>query len=279
MLFRVVFLAFGNSSEIYQQVHAAALSVLAASPDSCEIIVFTNRPHRFSWLSPLIRVEHIDDNELRLWKAGQNHYFRAKFLALKRTAAMGHAHLIYLDSDVLIRHSLNEIVSDLNKNVFFMHAKEKKLGERKTSNRLPLLKKTLGRDFEDITITEETVMFNAGVIAIPANEHHFIEKAFLIHEAMLSQGVNHWLMEQLSWSALLGSTFRLRESKNYILHYWGNKLAFQKAINSFLAEILINGCTPREAAENYSIEKFDLPLRVKKRWWHDPIQKVLHLPL
>ena len=91
--------------------------------------------------------------------------------------------------------------------------------------------------------------------------------------------VHYFAAEQVAWSAVLGASGELELALPFVLQYWGNKRAFVKAIDELLADALISGWTPGEAAAHLTRRPLDLPLRRRDRWWHPWVASLLKIPI
>lgn len=274
---RFVLLAAGDSPDLYQQAHGACLSLLGYAPSDSEIVVFTTRPDRFRWLAPMIRIEEIQPEQLRAWQGPRDYFYRAKFEAVRRAAALGPCHLVLLDADILVTRSLEPLIAALERGACVMHAAEKTLQGRKATR--VALQKVFGRCFAETPIGAKTMVFNSGVVGIPASRRDLVERAMRCNDALLEAGVHYFAVEQVAWSAVLGASGKLELALPFVLHYWGNKRAFVKAINELLADALISGWTPGEAAAHLTRRPLDLPLRRRDRWWHPWVASLLKIPI
>jgi hypothetical protein len=271
-----VLLAVGDNPDLYQQAHGACLSLLAHAPYGSYIDVFTTRPDRFRWLASTIRIEEIEPEQLRAWRGPRDDLFRAKFEVVLRAATFGPCHLVLLDADTLVIRSLAPLVAALDRGACIMHAAEKTLQERKGTR--DALQPLFGRCFAETPICGNTMVFNSGVVGIPACRRDIVERALQCNDALLEAGTRYFAIEQVAWSAVLGASGRLELASPFIIHYWGNKRAFLKVVNQILADTLMSGWTPDEAAAYVKRIPFDIPLRVKDRWWHRPLAILLKIP-
>ena len=273
---RFVLLAAGDNLEVYQQAHGACLSLLAHAPRDSEIVVFTTRPDRFHWLFAKVRVEEILPGQLREWQGPRNYFYRAKFEVVRRAAALGPCHLVLLDADVLVTGSLEPLVAALERGACVMHAAEQALCARKKTREA--LQAVFGRCFAEVPIDATTMVFNSGVIGIPQSRRDLVERALRCNDALLEAGVRYFAVEQVAWSAVLGAAGKLELAVPFVVHYWGNKRAFLKAVNQLLADALVCGWSPGEAAAQLMRRPLCFPLRVKDRWWHPLVARLLKLP-
>lgn len=274
---RFVLLAAGDDAALYQQAHGACLSLLAHAPVGAEIVVFTTRVDWFRWLAQAVRIERIQAEELARWKGPLGYFFRAKFEVLRRAASPGPCHLILVDADTLVTRPLRPLIAALERGACVMHAPEKTLGERKGTREA--LRQAFGLRFAETPISAATMVFNSGVVGIPAGRQDLVERALRCNDALLEAGVRYCAVEQVAWSAVLGTSAKLEFALPFIIHYWGNKRAFLGAVNRLLADALMAGWTPGEAAANLGQYPMDLPLRVKDRWWHRRVASLLRLPI
>ena len=276
MMTRFVLLAVGDDTRIYQQAHGACLSLLAHRPAGAfEIAVFTSRPAWFRWLDGHVRVEEVTASRLADWKGAHRYLYRAKICALREAVRTGPANHVLLDSDVLVRRPLDDLLSALADGTFLVHRVEKALDARSGTRKA--LRPLFHVACEDLRILPSTVVLNTGVIGVPATRHDAVDKALRLNDFILDRGVRHFAVEQIAWSVVLGPE-RVVPASGYIDHYWGNKRAFLEVINDRLADAIMRRIDPDEAAREMARRPIDLPLRVWKRWWHEPLLKFLRIP-
>jgi len=79
------------------------------------------------------------------------------------------------------------------------------------------------KTFQGITITAQSTMFNAGVIALPPGHREAIEHAIALCDSYLETSAPIRLLEQLAFSLALNKDLLLQEAQPFIAHYWSTK--------------------------------------------------------
>jgi hypothetical protein len=180
-----------------------------------------------------------------------------------------------LDSDILVWRPLDDLLGALDGGAFLVHRAEKPLSARSATRKA--FRPLYGESCEDLRIQPSTLVLNTGVVGVPASRLGTIDIALRLNDFILDRGVRHFAVEQIAWSVLLGSE-RIVAAAGHIDHYWGNKRAYLKVIADRLADAIMRGIEPEEAARELARWPIDLPLRVWDRWWHEPLMRLLRIP-
>ncbi len=84
--------------------------------------------------------------------------------------------------------------------------------------------------FGSLLIDENSIMWNAGVIALPAGSSHYLQTALEACDAMCRSEMRVQFTEQFALSLALAQTKKLYEAKEWFLHYWNNKPEWEQNI-------------------------------------------------
>lgn len=272
MSVRYAILAYGQQEVVYRQATMAVLSLLAHAPRPRDIVIVTDRPHRFGWLSDRVRLRVLIPGELEQWRGPSPFSMRQK-LEAARAVMPGAGALAFLDADTIAVADLTPFVDTLTGGIVLMHKPEFELGaSRRTGNR-KLWEQLRGRDFEGWQFRADDAMWNSGVLALPVADAGLLDQALTIYDAMAAAGIRHFATEQLVVGLVLGRTGRLRDAQRWFTHYWGNKENFDREIARRLDEANLRQMTPEAAAELLRRNPIDLaaesrPGRIEKlrRW-------------
>ena len=273
MLTRISIVSFGDREEWYAQAHLAILSALAWVPPPCEVIVTTDRPDWYRWFGDRLGFVTLTPRLIAEWSGGQRFVWRVVLKAIAETALRGpDADFLYLDVDTLVRRPVADLISALESGDVFLDRFESRLHRRGGRHRA-LWNQVRGRTFEGFRIDHTTPMWNTGVVAVGARNRHLLERSLRLCDAMTAAGVQNYLVEQLAQSIVLQSTDRLRESRPWIDHYWGNKTGYNASVREQLATILIRQMNVADAIEYVREHPIRHPLRIKPRWWHRHLRR------
>jgi hypothetical protein len=276
VLTRWLLMTFGDGDEHYAQAHLAALSLLAYAPEPREIVLATDRPQRFAWLSqaPGVRVAALDAATLERWKGAHGFFWRIKIELIRSHLAEGAA-LAYVDSDTIARRDLAPLVAALAGGAAMMHEREQPLaGSRRRGDRA-LWRGLGGRTFAGLAVDEAATMWNAGVVAVGPEGAPLIAHALEACDAFCAAIGTHSLNEQFAISLSLSSSGRLQAAREWIDHYWGNKPDHLVAIGRLLGRALGDGLDPLAAAALVRARPIQLPLHVKRPWWKKALARKL----
>lgn len=264
---RFAYLSLGDRHDILARAWLSILTVLAWAPPGSRIAIVTDQPQRFAWFGDRLEVVTVDPATVKEWRGKHDFFWRVKLMSVLRLAELGPAHLIYLDTDVLVRKPLDDLVQALEAGDVFMHEREYDLSRSRRSGQVRLWKMVRGLQAGGLTVGSPCPMWNAGLVAVGAQHVGLLKRALDTCDGLMDQGVQHALTEQLSFSMALGSTGRFREGKAWMDHFWSNKDGYGAAIDRQLAHILIDRLDVDAAVAYVRANPILLPLVVRKRWW------------
>ena len=135
-----------------------------------------------------------------------------------------------------------------------------------------------GRSFGGVTITKQHQMWNAGVVAIPAQRRQeTINLALSICDDMCDHQVTTRLIEQFALSVALSETYSMQEARPYIGHYWSTKKEWNEIIGTFLVESHLK--QRNLEADITALDNFDFqlnPIKIKTRNTHHRLNRLLN---
>jgi hypothetical protein len=135
--------------------------------------------------------------------------------------------ILYLDTDVCFTQPLHNIFLNIEQGALYMHIME---GHVHDSENVVLQKlskflrarKTLKVNGADITIPEETAMWNAGVLGFNTNRKDLLEKALQFTDDVFPLFPKH-VVEQFAFSYYFQNTQPLKAVNSHVIHYWNLK--------------------------------------------------------
>lgn len=264
MLTRYVTLSLGERHDLTARAHLALLAAMAHAPQPAEFCLVTDRPELFRWFGDRLRLLIVDPDTLTRWKGRHGFFWRVELMTVVHAAAQGPAHVVYLDSDVLARRSLEGLVTGLAAGEVFMHLHEQDLATARRAGDRRLWRLVRGRE----GFAAPCPMWNAGVIAVGADNHAVLDRALASLDSLMDAGVHHTLVEQLAISATFAATGRLKAAAGLMDHFWSNKEGYGRDIDRQLAEILYRGLDVEAAIAYVRAHPIIRPLVVRRRWWN-----------
>lgn len=275
MLTRIFTFTVGDRHDIVARTYLALLSAIAWAPREAEVALVTDRPGLYRWFGDRLRLYPIDAATVRAWRGRHDYFWRAKMQSLIYAAAQSPANILYLDSDVLVRKPLDDLVTAVEGGDVFLHVEEQDLAKAKRRGDRRMWRNLRGRTAAEVTFADSCPMWNAGVIAVGAERHALLERGLEILDALNDGGFDHWLAEQLSVGVALRETKRIRPAEAWMTHYWGNKEGYQPDIDQQLVHFLCCGMGVDEAAAYVREHPILKPVLVRRsRWWQKALRRL-----
>lgn len=265
----LLFLTFGPNLKNHYQANFAILSFLQYPEVVSTIYVFTDHPEFYDRLSSKVKVILITDSQLQEWKGEYGFFWRVKIKAIEKLVSENpDKPLVYLDSDTFLYQNPTDFVKALQQGSAFMHENEGKLSEKRSKTERKMWQQVNGMNAGGVKITAEHCMWNAGVVAIPANKNlEAIRLALNICDAMCAADVTPRLIEQFAISVALTETYGLQPADKWIGHYWGNKEEWNEAIAQFFLESYLKAFpveTDIQRIQNFDFKKLALRKGLRK---------------
>lgn len=263
----LVYLVFGDELKNHIQTNLSLLTFLKAREIS-SVNIITDKPDFYNQVSAYVKVIPVSDHQLAEWRGDYDFFWRIKIKAIELIANMYKGEdILYVDSDTfLFSENGNKIQEFLSNGYSFMHLNEGKLSQLNTKTEKKMWNQVKNNTFGGVRITEDTCMWNAGVISIGgAKSNQIIQLALAVCDDMLQANVTRRLIEQFSFSVALNECSNLIPAENYIGHYWGNKQEWNNFITSFILKSYFRKRTVEEQIED--LKGFDfsaMPIFVKE---------------
>ncbi len=243
----IVYFVLGGNTVIHMQVGFSIRTMLAQASANDTIYVVTDTPTVYVNL-PQVRIIPISDDEIREYRGPHDFFWRVKIMVLRQIARMApDKAMMYLDGDTYLYGSLDEIKALLADGCSLMHKDEGCPGDMKQKS-LSMWQTVNGKTYAGITIGREHHMWNAGVVAIPANRVvETTDLALAVCDGMLDDGSEPVTVEQYALSiALKERSIRMVEADRWIGHYWHNKYYWSRYIAQFFVRSYREGHTVEE---------------------------------
>lgn len=268
MLTRYVTLSLGDRHDLTARAHLALLAAMAHAPAPAEFCIVTDRPELYRWFGDRVRCLAVDAATIAAWKGRHDFFWRVELMTVIHAAAQGPARVVYLDSDVLARRSLQPLVDGLAAGDVFMHLHEHDLAAARRGGDRRLWRQVRDREAGGLRFAAPCPMWNAGIIALGPERFPILDQALAAIDGLMDGGLRHNFVEQLAISAAFAATGRLRAADAWLDHFWSNKDGYGREIDRQLAHVHCHRLDVDAAIAYVREHPILLPLMVRKRWWN-----------
>ncbi|GAB3487925.1 hypothetical protein [Marinomonas epiphytica] len=255
---QIIFLAFGPRLDLYTQIHFALRSIQMWGEEGYTVTLLTDRVDRFATLKDEVNILPLTADQMQAWRGRHDFMWRIKMKAIEHVANIyPNDHVLYFDSDVVIGKPLTNIFKGLENNQFFMHKAEKVIADSPSSKDKKLTRALQGFASQNYQFDGTTQMYNAGVIAAPAERASTVlADAIELCDALCETAADKTFLEQLAFSMAFYRTGGLREAAAEVIHYWGNKDNWNRIAEVFFIESRLENRTKAEELD--AIKQIDV---------------------
>lgn len=274
----LVLLTFGNDLKNHYQATFAILSYLKSSHIQ-HVCVVTDRPQYYQYFGDRVTLLDCRGSIMEEWRGEYDFFWRIKMKAIEAAVLLHpNQNILYVDSDTFLVNSLSALNQQLNLNISFMHTLEGQLNTLGSKTEQQMWRSLQGQTFHNITINEQTEMWNAGVIALPANQARaLVTTAIELCDALCQTKCTRRLIEQFAFSLALKHHSTLKSAEKDILHYWGNKEQWNKQIvEFFMLSKLVNIDIERDIERIRHFNYSSLPIIYKEKSTKIKLVRVLN---
>ena len=261
----ILYLIFGDNTNIHLQVMFSILSCLGEMDTSDTVHVVTTHPSFYEHFKGRIHILPIGEEKLKEWRGKHDFFWRAKIKAMELIAnEYPGQDFLYLDGDTIL-FDLDSIRKKIKSGQALMHLNEGHPRNMKTRS-LSMWHTVEGHTYDGITLGKEHDMWNAGVVGIPGGIlAKSVTLALHLCDGMLDDGAEPIVIEQYSLSIALHECATLVEASPWICHCWGNKDGWLNYIQQFFIEShLKEWSLDQEIAELLARkESLKIPIHVK----------------
>ena len=260
-------------------VYFSLLTFMAQKREEDTIYVMTDAPQYYKRLASCITIIPLTQQQIDEWQGQHRFFWRAKIKAIEKVIMTGETQpVIYLDGDTYLHGNINNIRNILTEGHALMHVNEGHPSKMKTKT-LRMWETIKGRVYHNVTIGMEHDMWNAGVVALPADKQkEAIQMALDVCDGMLDDNAEPIVVEQYSLSIALYETFGLKPAIDTIGHYWGNKPEWLNFISEYMQTSFVMDLTIEEEVERLrkEINLKAIPYYKHYSHWRDILQKRLN---
>ncbi len=269
-----IVLSFGENQVYHLQAHMALLSAKKFSSEKIQFVVYTDSPQFYRWLDFAL-VREVSRERVVEWIDKYDYFYRVKIMAMIDAAKKDDHHLIYIDTDVIINQNLESLIVSLSAGNSHMHCNEGLLVEDHAVDKKDMWERVKNKKYANILIDEKTCMWNSGLIALNSKEKlQLLNKTLEVNDQFCIDGIECRVKEQFAFGVVLNGTSKLKEAREWAIHYWGNKEEWSEKISTFLSRELLKGHTALEAANEIDIKSWEkLPINRHQRSWNKKFHK------
>jgi hypothetical protein len=277
MPFRAGVLAYGSDARMHREATIALLTLKQYAPAAADVVVFTDTPSSYRWLGTHVAVEPLSAATLREWRGVADDRFRPKIEALRQMHAGG-ADALLLDTDTMVRRPLEPLVAHLAAGGFVLHEREYRISSPPRRGDRSLRTEVAGRSWAGVAADDETWMWNGGVIGTSGQHVDVMQRTLTAFDQM-KQASRHFALEQLAYSIVFPAFGEVRAASEYVDHYWANRAWFDRRIDRFLSNALMEALTPEVAGTRLREQPIVGPLDGRLSSWQRRIRRVLRIEM
>lgn len=270
----IVFLCFGDVG-FFDECAFALLSISRLyKPEQLpckEIWIYTDNPEWFSQFidCPLPLCFHkITKQEIKEWQGSIEYVYRTKIEVIKNLIHERHGNILYLDTDIVLTHPIDEMLANIENGQAYMHSLEGIINSRATPILGKLdsyLRKNNSKDNNQKSLYD-AAMWNSGIIGFNNRLAHIPEAALQLTDNIYPRNHSIRVIEQFAFSIVLQEEGDIRPATPYALHYWNLK-EVRIVLASFFNQFT-NCCTWDELVQlSGSIQMFEFMME-KLRFEH-----------
>ena len=166
----------------------------------------------------------------------------------------------------MARRDLAPLAARLAAGAVFLHRREYALAAPPRKGDRSLTHEILGRTWQGITPDATASMWNGGIIGSSRRHEGIFDRTLAVFDEMRPvRGTSRWS----SWRTVLCSprTAPSRRRRRGSITTGRNRQWFDRAIERFLSDALLEGLTAADAAERLKAQPIVGPLDGRSPWW------------
>jgi hypothetical protein len=237
--------------------------------------VFTDQPSLFRWLANLVIVESLTPAIVTQWRGPSDDRFRPKLETLRALAADGR-HALLVDTDTMARGSVGPLLDHLHGGGFVLYQREYRIAAPPRRGDRQLVRDIVGRRWGGIVADDHTWMWNGGVIGISGVHPGVADHALQVFDKM-REASKHFALEQLAYSIVFPAYGIVRAANDCFVHYWANRAWFDRRIDRFLSDVLLEGLTATAASARLHEHPIDGALDGRISSWQRRVGRFLRI--
>ncbi len=224
----LIYQSYG-SKDILNECCYSILSLLkhGVNENEMRIVIYTDQPEYFSFLpAKYIDFVPMSAETIADYKGSYSFVHRLKIKILLDSVERFKGSILYVDSDIYFLKSIEKLFISITAHNFLMCNNEGPIdlkGNRIFEKFSGFIKHNiLYLQENNIPIPYNMTMWNAGVIGLLSDHKEILEKVLYTNDVIFEKFHSH-VVEQLSFSYQLQQHGTLKESTEYVYHYWNFK--------------------------------------------------------
>ena len=226
----IVTQCYGNE-DIFYECAFALLSMSRLYGDgflsSTEIWIYTDKPEWFSRFAdcPLpVHFRKMDAATIAQWQGTHRFVHRLKIELLRDLVKDKQGNILYMDTDVVWTHAVDEMLARIGNGALYMHVQEGLINDGGN----PVLKKLSAflNTGKEIKATDpkmgEHYMWNAGILGFNTSHTPLLENVLALTDKIYPLYPKH-VVEQFAFSYCFANETHIKAAAPYIIHYWNLK--------------------------------------------------------
>ncbi len=274
---RIGVLAYGDDLRLHREATVSLLTIREFAPPDATLVLFTNQPRLYKWIAGHVTVEQLSDAVVKAWRGPTDDRFRPKIEALRHLSEDG-AHALLADTDTMARTTLAPLVAHLDEGGFVLYEREYPIASPPRRGDRRLQQEVVGKRWDDIPADHSTWMWNGGVIGVSAHHPDAARRALIVFDK-LRQASTHFALEQLAYSIVFPALGPVRAASDCFIHYWANRAWFDRRIERFLGQALMEGLPADLAAARLREAPIDGPLDGRLSSWQRRVRKMFRIEM
>ncbi|MCS7161859.1 MAG: hypothetical protein NZ958_00825 [Bacteroidia bacterium] len=260
---RFLFQSYGSDSAISLQTRYAILSILAHAPPEAaySVALYTDQPALFPEWWEGLEVHTLQPGQIRAWQGPHHFVHRLKLVLLLHDASHFPAEVrFYLDGDTYFQRGWGDLVALVGPGAAVLHKMEYFIATQATGQMRRFRRRSRPLRYRGAPIPLDIWMWNAGVIGFHSSHVPLLEEAIQFVDEIYPQLRKHYI-EQYAVSLFFQRHLRLYSAEPWIVHYWGEKPAYTRAIEAFFQR-------PLSLGQRLEAIRQGEALQLPQPWWH-----------
>ncbi len=235
----IVFQCYGDEG-IFHECAYALLSLTAIygsrGPANTQIWIYTDKPEWFAAFRNCnlpLNYCTMSATQIQAWRGSIDFVHRVKIEVLKDLTKDKNGNILYMDTDVVLTHPVDNMFRKMSEGNVYMHVMEGIVSSRMN----PIFAKldTHLRDNTPMQVNGKPLwdlaMWNAGVLGFNTKHRYLLDDILTFTDTEYPKFPKH-VVEQFAFSVFFRQAGQIKAAAPYLLHYWNLKEA-RTALASF----------------------------------------------
>ncbi len=165
-----------------------------------------------------------------------NDIFKLKILIILNILESNNCNLLFVDNDTFILKKFSTVYKKISKGYCYLHTEEYRIKDNELSEYYDYFKRKkilISLKEKNLIISQDTIMWNSGVIGICSSKAYLLKNVLLTYE-IISEKISIKRNEQLSFSVCFKDE-KLLSAENFVFHYW-----FIKIVRYMIMKFIFN---------------------------------------